>query len=203
MRLYYLDPAAGEQTLGRLPSVYAGTRGLKIDGGKGAIISLPPFRPLADQSIDETFVKLNPNGSATVTQTLRYNGETARYEREKLKGTSVSKIRSYLQDAYKRADAACSGFQMSDTDSAGNTFETRTTYIEPRFGSMGAGGLVFKMSAGKSSWISLLNLPRKEPFRFYASDGAMQKYIVELPAGATLKGQPENVQIDTAFLKAT
>ena len=32
--LYYLDPAAGEQTLGRLPSVYAGTRGLKIDGGK-------------------------------------------------------------------------------------------------------------------------------------------------------------------------
>ena len=125
---------------------------------------------------------------------------------KKLKGTSVSKIRSYLQDAYKKSGRSLLGFQMSDTDSAGNTFETRTTYIEPRFGSMGASGLVFKMSAGKKQLdiIAQSTHSRKEPIQILCKRRCYAKiYIVELPAGATLKGQPENVQIDTAFLKAT
>ena len=184
---------------------YAGSRGLKIDGVKGTAVTLPPFRPLADQSTDDTVVKLNPNGSATVTETSRSSGDAARLEREKMKQATPSKIRNYLTESYKRSGRKLLDFYMTDPEGDDGTFEIRVSYTVPRFGSLGAGGLVFKMGGSKDNgnWISQLNLPRQQPFRFYASDIGARKFTVELPVGAVLKGQPEDVQIDTAFLKAS
>jgi len=201
---YYLDPAAGEQTLGHISSAYSGSRALRIDGARGTVVKLPPYRPLVDQHVGETLVKLNPNGSASITQTLRYNGDLARREREKMANTTVAKVRSYLQDSYKKSGRKLLDFYMSDPDTETNIFEMRTTYAVPRFGSKGAGGYVFKMNTEDedSNWLSLLSQPRKQPFRFYATDIGTQKFTVQLPVGATLKGQPDSLQVDTAFLKA-
>jgi thiol-disulfide isomerase/thioredoxin len=202
---YYLDPAAGTQTLGRLPTAYAGTSGLKIDGTNGVMVSLPPFLSLTNQTFGETAVKLNPNGSATVTETFRYNGEAAQRARDEVKGTTTGKMRSSLQESYKKTGRNLLNFSMGDADAKEGPFEMKISHTEPRFATKGAGGLTFKLGGGENgaNFTAMLNLPRKQAFRFYATDDSTRKWIVEFPAGTLLKGQPDNVQIDTTFLNAT
>lgn len=202
---YYLDPAAGESKLGKIPQSYANTKALKIDGDKGIVVKLPPFHPEPDQFMTDMTVKLNPNGSTTVTSIARYSGEAAQAKREEMKNTTQEKIRSYIQDSYKRTGRKLIDFYMTDPTADGNAFEMRISYTLPRFGSMTAGGIAFKMknSGDDGEWISQLNLPRTQKFRFYARDNGINRFSMELPPGAVLKARAEDLKISTPFLEAS
>jgi transglutaminase-like putative cysteine protease/thioredoxin-related protein len=201
---YYLDPAAGPTQLGRFPQAYAGTRALKISGHSGQPITLPAYRPLMDQEITQTTIKLNPDGSATVTESAQFLGEKAGEMKTRMKGADPEKVRKSLEASYKRAGRKLLDFYMTPTNALDEAYETRMVYTVPRFGSMTAGGLALKLGGqANEDWLGALNLPRSQSFRFPATDGSKTLFAVELPAGASLQGRPEDLTIETPFMKAT
>ena len=204
-RPYYLDPALGRSKLGRVPSTYAGIKALKLDGPTGSTVTLPPYEPIMDQESKQTIVKLNPNGGATITEISLLAGQGAEEAKERMKKTPPAKLRRYLEDSYKKSGRKLVDFFMTDTNAVGDKFESRIAYTVPRFGSMTAGGLVFKLGAQarEEEWIEALNLPRAQAFRFSPTDASQVAFTVELPAGSVLKSQPQDLQIDTPFMKAT
>ena len=201
----YVDPAAGPTQLGRLPRSYAGTRALKIEGSCGRAITLPAYQPLMDQETSETIVKLNPNGSATVTEATRFTGQKAAQMKEWLKKANPGKVRKSLEASYKKSGRKLLDFYMTDTNAVGDKYETRMVFTTPRFGSVTSGGLALTLGGHNTSveLLGSLNLPRTQPFWFRATDASKRTFTVELPSGATLRGRPENLQIDTPFMKAT
>jgi transglutaminase-like putative cysteine protease/thioredoxin-related protein len=203
-KTYYLDAAAGPAKLGRLPHSYSGSTALKIEGTTGRTVILPPYQPLIDQELSSTVIKLSPNGSATVTETAQYAGEKAALMKERTKNTSPEKMRQYFETTYKRNGRKLLDFYMTDTNSTGDKYETRIAYAVPRFGSMTAGGIAFKLAGtGQTEeWIDALNLPRTQPFRFRSTDSVKSTFTVELPAGTALKGRPQDLEIDAPFMKA-
>lgn len=203
--VYYVDTASGPSKLGRVLQTYAGTRALKLDGNTGHTVTLPPYQPLMDQEASQTTVKLNPNGSATLTETTRLAGQRAVQMKERMKHTPPDKLRKYLEASYKKTGRKLLDFFMTDTNVVGDKYETRIAYTVPRFASMTAGGWAFKLGAQsqEEDWIGALNLPRTQPFRFRATDASKLSFSVGLPPGSVLKGRPDDVQIDTPFMKAT
>jgi thioredoxin-related protein len=204
-RAYYLDPAQGPSKLGHVPSTYAGIKALKLQGPTGQTVTLPPYEPAKDQQSSQTIVKLNPNGGATITEISLLGGPAAAEAKERMKKMPPAKLRKYLEDSYKKTGRKLVDFFMTDTNAPGDKFESRIAYTVPRFGSMTAGGLVFKLGAQarEEEWIEALNLPRTQAFRFTPTDSAQVTFTVELPAGSVLKSQPQDLQVDTPFMKAT
>jgi transglutaminase-like putative cysteine protease len=202
---YFLDPAAGHAKLGHISPLYAGTKALKLDGMTGSIVTLPPYEPLSDEESSQTIVKLNPNGSAVVTERTYLTGERASQMKEQMKSAQPEKVRKYLEDSYKKTGRKLLDFFMTAPDATGDDYESRLSYTVPRFGSMTAGGLVFNLGgqSRREDPLAALNQPRTEPFRFRATDPSKVAFIVELPVGAVLKSQPEDVDINTPFMKAT
>jgi hypothetical protein len=201
---YYLDPASGPAKIDRVPAEYAGSKALKLAGANGSAVALPPYKSIADEQSSQTVVKLNPNGSATITETTQLTGQKAVEMRQRMKSTTPEKMRKYLEDAYKKAGQKLVDFAMTDANIEGDNYESKITYSVPRFGSRTAGGLVFKMGSREqeSDWVATLNAPRTLPFWFRTSDASKLTYKVELPAGAVLKGRPESLHIDAPFMQA-
>jgi hypothetical protein len=198
----YLDPTAGRRVIGRLPADYSRRKALKISGAAGTIVSLPPYQPSLEE-INRIIVKLNRNGSATNTQIYQAKGVAAVQAKLRMKGTTVEKVRKSLQDSYKRSGRKLIDFTMTDPAAAGDEYETRISFTVPRFGSVTAGGMAFKLSQERESdWISTLNT-RTQPFQFDHSDPEQTIHEVELPPGSVLKSRPQDLQIDTPFLKAS
>jgi hypothetical protein len=203
-KVYYVDAAAGPAKLGHVARSYAGARALKLNGATGQVVTIPPYQPLMDQQVCQTVIKLNPNCGATVTESVQFNGEQAVLMKERMKQTAPEKVRQVLEASYKRSGRKLLDFFMTDAHAAGDSYETRLSYTVPRFGSPTAGGVVLKLAAQESEtdWVGALNQPRTQPFRFRASDAARRSFTVELPAGALLKGKPEDLQLETIFMKA-
>jgi hypothetical protein len=203
-KTYYLDPAAGPSKLGRLSPLYAGTKALKLDGTVGTIVPLPSYQPLSDEEFNETTIKLNPNGSATITEQAHLKGQKAAQMKERMKGSQMEKVRKYLEETYKKSGRKLLDFYMTDAGAAGEEYETRISYSVPRFGSMTAGGLVFHAGSRNEGedWLAALNAPRAQPFWFRATDISRMAFTVELPQGAELKSRPSDVFIDMPFMKA-
>jgi hypothetical protein len=204
-KTYYLDPALGPAKIGRVPHAYAGSRALKVEGSTGCTVTLPPYQPLMDQESTQTIVQLNPNGSATVSEAAQFAGEKAAQMRESMKNTPPEKLRRYLESSYKKSGRKLLDFSTTGTNAVGDKYETRVVYAVPRWGSMTAGGIAIKLDAQNQGeeWLGALNLPRTQPFWFNATDGTKRSFTVELPPGSVIKGRPEDLQIDTAFLKAS
>ena len=175
-----------------------------MEGAVGTIVTLPAYQPLNDEESNETTVKLNPNGSGTVTEKTHLKGQRAAQMKEQLKTSQPEKVRKYLEDSYKKTGRKLLDFFMTDPSAPGEDYETRISYTVPRFGSMTAGGLVFNLGgpSHRDDWLAALNLPRAQPFWFRATDISKLAFTVELPAGASLKSRPADVQIDTPFMKA-
>lgn len=203
-RVFYVDTTQGPSKLGRVPQSYAGSRGLKLQAATGCTVTLPAYEPQTDQETSQTTVKLNPNGSATITEATQLMGERATHMKEQMKATTPEKVRKYIEAANKNTGRKLLDFFMTDATAPGEKYETRMTYTVPRFASMTAGGLAFKLGAQRreEAWIGALSLPRTQPFRFRAMDGSRISYNVELPPGAALRGQPQDLQIETPFMKA-
>ncbi len=204
-RTFYLDPAWGQSKVGWISSSYAGSRALMIEGPTAKAVTLPPYEPQADRAWSETVIRVNPNASGTITETGVVTGEAAKKMKEQSKEISAAKMRKYLEESYKRTGRKLLDFYVTDTNAPGDKYETRISYTIPRFGSMTLGGLMFKMGEGRGeeNWIDALNMPRTQPFRFSPTDPSKVTFTVELPAGATLKGRPNDLLVDTAFLKAS
>ena len=204
-RTFYLDPAWGHSKLGWISSSYAGSKALVIDGSTAKAVTLPPYQPEADRAWSETVIRLNPNASGTVTETAVVTGEAAKRLKEQSKELPASKMRKYLEESYKKTGRKLLDFYVTGTNGPGDKYETRISYTIPRFGSLTLGGLMFKMGEGRGeeSWIDALNMPRTQAFRFGPTDPSKVTFTVELPPGATLKGQPNDLLVDTAFLKAS
>ena len=204
-KLYYVDTACGPAKIGRVPQAYAGSRALKVDKGAGRIVTLPPYEPLADQELAMTGIKLNPNGSATITESATLAGALAVRMKEQMKAATPDKLRKYMEELYKKSGRKLLDFYMSDANAPGDKYESRMTYTVPRFASLTAGGWAFKLGAQRqeSAWIDALSVPRTQPFWFQASDPSKSSYVVELPPGSKLKGRPEDLSIDTLFMKAS
>ena len=202
---YYLDPAAGPAKIGQVSPLYAGTKALKLDGATGSIVTLPPYQPVSEEESNQTLVKLNPNGSGTVTETTLLSGQRAAQMKERMKSSQPEKVRKYLEESYKKAGRKLLDFYMTDTNSTGESYETRIAYTIPRFGSMTAGGLVFNLGGeGRhEDRLAALNLPRSLPFWFRSTDSSKLTFTVEFPGGAVLKSRPDDIQIDTPFMKAS
>jgi hypothetical protein len=202
---YYVDPAGGPLKLGRISHFYAGTKALKLDGKSGSIVTLPSYQAVSDEEVSETIVKLNPNGSGTITEKSHLQGQKAAQMREQMKSNQPEKVRRYLEETYKKSGRKLLDFYMTDASAPGKSYETRITYTIARFGSMTAGGLVFHVGgqSQREDWLAALNLPRTQPFWFRATDISKLAFTVELPQGAVLKTRPSDVLIDTPFLKAT
>jgi len=191
--------------VGWISSAYAGSKALVVDGSTAKPVTLPPYEPQLDRASSETVIRLNPNGSGTVTESAVMTGAAATKMKEQSKEMSAAKMRKYLEETYKRTGRKLLDFYVTDANAQGDKYESRISYTIPRFGSMTLGGLMFKMGEGKGeeSWIDALNMPRTQPFRFSPTDPSKSTFTVELPAGAILKGQPNDLLLDTAFLKAT
>lgn len=204
-KAYYLDPAAGPSKLGWISSLYAGTKGLKLERTAGVVVTLPPYQPVAEEESNQTTVKLNPNGSGMVTETVRLTGQRAAQMKERMKNTQPEKLRKYMEESYKKSGRKLLEFFMTGTNAVGDSYETRIGYTIPRFGSMTAGGLVFNLSAQgqHEDPFAALNLPRTLPFWFRATDYSKLNYTIEFPQGALLKSRPEDLQLDTPFMKAS
>ena len=204
-KAYYLDPAWGPARLGRIALPYAGTRALKLEGPTGRVIVLPDYEPLMDQESAVTGVKLNPNGSATITENTCLAGVAALKMKERMKVTTPDKIRKYIESSNKNTGRKLLDFFMTDANAPGDKYESRLVYTVPRFASMTAGGLAFKLGAQgrEADWIGALSMSRTQPFWFQANDVAKTTFIVELPPGARLKGRPNDLQVDTLFMKAS
>jgi transglutaminase-like putative cysteine protease/thiol-disulfide isomerase/thioredoxin len=204
-KTYYVDATAGPTLpLGQVPQAYAGSRALEIEGATGRVVTLPPYEPLLDQELSSTLVKLNPNGSATVSETAQFFGQKAVEMKEQMKRVNPEKARKSIEASYKGSGRKLLDFYMTDTNSVGDRYETRLVYTLPRFGSQASGGLAFRLGdpLDTERLLGALTQPRTEPFWFHASDGSKTTFTVELPAGAVLKGRPDDLQIDTPFIKA-
>jgi hypothetical protein len=198
----FLDATAGRSVIGRLPPGYSRRQALKLDGTNGTIITLPLYQPRLE-TVNRTGIKLNLNGSATITQIFQAKGVAAARAKLRMKGTTVEKVKKSLQESYKRGGRKLVDFTMTDPNGAGDEYETRLVFTVPRFGSATAGGMAFKLSPGQESdWIAALN-SRTQPFQFDLENPEQAIYEVELPAGTVLKSRPDDLQLDTPFLKAS
>ena len=204
-KAYYLDPAWGATKIGHVAQAYAGSRALKLDGPTGRIVTLPCYEPQPNLETSVTTVKLNVNGSATISETAHLAGTRATLMKEQMKASTPDKVRKYLEASNKNAGRKLLDFFMTDPSEPGDTYETRITYTVPRFASMSSGGMAFQLGAlgRKGTWIDALSMPRSQAFWFRATDPSKTSYIVELPPGARLKNRPEDVKIDTLFMKAS
>jgi hypothetical protein len=100
-KTYYVDTAWGPGKVGRVAQAYAGSHALKIEGRTGKIITLPSYEPLADEEFALTGIKLNPNGSATITENTTLAGAQAIRMKEQMKVTTPDKLRKYIEASYK------------------------------------------------------------------------------------------------------
>jgi thiol-disulfide isomerase/thioredoxin len=202
---YYLDASAGPAPLDWLPVHCSGAQALKIGEKTGEIVTLPPYKAL-DSSTERKTVRLNPNGSATVTDVKELTGPPAHAAKLGMRQTNLNRMRKNLEDSLKKAGQKLLEFSVTDPKSEGDTYQYKVTYTLPRFASHSAGGLVFQLGdvpAQGQDWAAALESPRVRPFRFYPSDVDLQIYEVELPTGAELKSKPEDLEIQNNFLRAS
>jgi hypothetical protein len=148
---------------------------------------------------------LQPNGSAVVTEVQELQGQRALQTKLGLRMTTVDKIKKYLEETYKNNGQKLLDFSMTDPNEKGEHYRSLVSYTVDRFASVTGGGLVFKINNNQEDarWMSALNAPRTKPFRFFATDPALVIYEVELPAGSELKSTPQDLSIESPFLKVS
>ncbi len=202
----YLDPAAGHAKVGWLPLHDSAVQALRIGEKSGDVIVLPPYASPQEKSFQRTEIKLNPNGSATITEIYEVFGPAAHEVKTRMKGYDLKKYRSQLEAAYRRNGQKLLELAMTDPDEKGDCFKSRMGHTVPRFASPFGEGLMFRLGASHKDgqdWTAALDLPRTRPFRFHPADPTVAIYEVELPAGAGLKSKPENLILRNSFLDAS
>jgi thioredoxin-like negative regulator of GroEL len=202
---FYLDPSAGPAPLGWLPAQCSGAEALRINGNQGELLTLPAYKA-QESSSRRRIVKLSPNGSATVTDIQELKGPLAHATKQSMRQTNLVKMRKSFEDGLKSAGQKLLEFSVTDPNSEGDTYQFKLGYTVARFASRSGEGLVFKLAADANTeqdWTAALEVPRVRPFRFYPGDVGVQTYEVELPAGAEVKSKPDDLELETAFVRAT
>jgi thioredoxin-related protein len=200
----YLDPSGGPSKAGRLSVECSAVQALRI-GEKAEVISLPSYIPEEDCSLQKTIVKLNPNGSSTITEMTELKGAHGRSAKLQFRNVPVEKIKKRLEEVYKENGQKLLDFTMTDPNDESDLYHSKITYTLPRFASKSSEGLIFKLGASSEDgkdWTATLEAPRNQPFRFYPNDPAIVIYEVEMPEGAVLKSKPEDLNLKTKFLDA-
>jgi hypothetical protein len=204
---YYLDPSAGAAKIDRLPIPDCSAMALRIDEKKAEVVTLPAYIPTENDQVKKRLFRLNQNGSATITEIEEFHGLTAHSYKEYLRRmTTVEKMRKHCENSFKATGRKLIDFSMSDLDDRSDSFQSKISYTVPRFGSPSAEGLMFKLldeSDGNQEWISRLDAPRVRPFRFYPNDMEVLYFEIELPEGANFKARPEDLMLETSFLRAS
>jgi len=204
-KVYHLDPTAGPRPIGDPAYFASGTQALRVGDKDARLVLLPAYRARQDSTFRKS-VRLNPNGSATVTDIQDHKGPAAFEAKLEMRQTTPAKMRKYLQDELKMKGQKLLSFSMTDPNEPGDTYHYEATYTLPRFASRSKEGLVFRLgdvSEDGHDWTTVLEAPRARPFRFYPTDVSTQIYEVELPAGAALKSKPDDLAIETPFLRAS
>lgn len=202
----YLDPAAGPSKVGRLPIECCAVQALRINDRTAEVITLPPYIPRENDSLNKTVVKLNPNGSAIVTEIRELHGPEARATKLGMRRSPPEKLRKYLEEAYKKQGQKLLDFSMTDPGDESDDFKSLISFTLPRFASRASEGLVFKLGSSNEQgqdWTAALEAPRARPFRFYPSDAAVNIYEIELPQGAVLKSKPDDLELKVPFMQAS
>ncbi|MBI5395007.1 MAG: FHA domain-containing protein [Verrucomicrobia bacterium] len=205
-KAFYLDPAAGRVKVGRLPVLCSATQALRIGEKSGDVILLPPYVVTQENGFERTEVKLNPNGSATVTEIHELLGPPAQAAKTRMTGVELEKLRKQLEAAYRKNGQKLLELSMTDANEPGDRFESRLSYTLPRFASPSSDGLMFRLGVSHKEgqdWTAALDLPRTRPFRFHPSDPTVAIYEVELPAGAGLKSKPDDLILRNSFVDAS
>ncbi len=205
-KLIYLDPAAGPSKIGRLSIECSAVQALRVNGKTGEVITLPAYVPMEQDKLNKTVVKLNPNGSATVTEIHEVHGIEARTVKLSMRRNPPEKIRKSLEEAYKKQGQKLLEFTVTDPNDESENFKSVLSFTLPRFASRSSEGLVFKLGSTSEQgqdWTAALEAPRNRPFHFYPSDPSVTIYEIEVPEGASLKSKPEDLDLNTSFMHAS
>jgi len=196
----YLDATAGPGMAGRVPLAYAGQRALKITGSKGLAVRMPPYLPEHPET-RATEIKMNANGSGTVTETYTLHGERAKESKKEVKKDQMDKLRKNMEAQYKQSGRKLLDFFVTDPEDAGTNFVTRISYTAPRVASKTSAGLLFRMGQENDEWLDRLEMPRTKPFYFASSDWSQVETTVILPG--KLKEQPADLELKLPFMEAS
>jgi hypothetical protein len=205
-KLYYLDPSAGAAKIDRPPLPDCAGQALRVAEKKGEIITLPLYSA-TENHFYKKIIKLNPNGSATITEIEEMRGLAAHSTKEYLRRfTSLEKIRKQAEASFKADGKKLIDLSMTDFHDRSDRFERKLTYTTPRFGTRTPEGFTFKLLREQEEdqeWIGKLEVPRVRPFKFIPTDPEVSVYDVEIPANATVKSKIEDLNIETSFMRVS
>jgi len=196
----YLDATAGPGRAGHVPKSYAGQYALKIDGSKGTVVKIPAYEPESREfSVRE--IKLNTNGSGTITEKRTYTGERAKEAKKDVKPDEVERMRKKYEASYKRSGSKLTEFSITDSSDPGSNFVWKIGCTSPRIASRTAAGLVVHLGDRPAAWLDRLDTPRTKPFQFQSTDWVNNEVTAILPG--KVKELPGDLDLHLPFLEAT
>ncbi len=196
----YLDATAGPGRVGHVPKGYSGQYVLRIDGLKGTPVKLPAYEPESREfSVRE--IKLNTNGSGTITEKRTYTGERAKEAKKDVKPDEVERMRKKYEASYKRSGSKLTEFSITDSSDPGSNFVWKIGFTSPRIASRTAAGLVVHLGDRPAAWLDRLDTPRTKPFQFQSTDWVNNEVTAILPG--KVKELPGDLDLHLPFLEAT
>jgi hypothetical protein len=202
---YYLDATAGPYPMGWIPVSCSSTQALRIQKEQPSVIDLPPYKPLSVQGDgSKTLIQIDPDASATVTRSNDLSGWQARFAKNSARNMSTEKFRKQLEESFRSSNQKLLDYQITGPQDPGEEYHFKIQYRTPKFATRSSEGLIFKLALHSEEgeepepdWSET----RTQPFRFYPSDPRIEQVEIELPKNYVLRTKPEDLEIETAFIK--
>jgi transglutaminase-like putative cysteine protease len=200
-RLFIFDPTDPATTFGDLPTAEQGSLGLLVSTDSGNLIRLPILPPEGNQSVRESEVTINVDGSVHVVAREHSTGQPAAEERRLYQSLAhpdyVERIESWISGSV--AGPAVSRIEPQDRPSVG-AFDLLLEFSAPRYARALAEGLVVFRPALLEPWdrVSLAASDRRLPLVLEGRT-FREASTIHLPDGYEVDELPQAVHIEAPF----